>query len=56
MWHWMLGDGHGSFGSGPLVPMAGAVELAEAVARLNDAAADLRAAAIEPLRVGAGGC
>jgi hypothetical protein len=51
MWHWMLGNGV-TAGCGPVVPL-GAAELEEQVARLNDAAADLRAAAIEPLRVGA---
>ncbi len=51
MWHWMLGNGV-TGGCGPVVPL-GAAELEEQITRLNDAAADLRAAAIEPLRVGA---
>ena len=51
MWHWMMGDG-ATFGDAPDVPMS-ADELADQTAKLNDSAADLRAAAIEPLRVGA---
>ena len=51
MWHWMLGNGV-TAGCGPVVPL-GAAELQEHIRRLNDAAPDLRAAAIEPFRVGA---
>ena len=50
MWHWMLGNG--VTGCGPVVPLS-AAELEQQTAKLNDAASDLRAAAIEPLRVGA---